>query len=267
MRTAMCYVVVALILLGLPQPGPAQSRSAAGQYGMFGPRDLGSSLKPGETRYLRDMRTPRSAAFGGARSRFPQTPGSAPQATMAPRSLIRELPYAPAGIPPVGSEVYLNSAGLPVALPALPPTEVPIVTPALPVEPALELPLVAEGTEVPADAAADAATPEPMLEEGAVETEMPAQLPRTQAAPPELRPGFQYERPSSVRLAAKLSRQLSASPRIERISPIQVQIQGQTAVLNGVVASQYDRRVAEQVVRLEPAISDVRNNLTIRPNR
>jgi osmotically-inducible protein OsmY len=60
---------------------------------------------------------------------------------------------------------------------------------------------------------------------------------------------------------------LTASPRIEKLSPIQVQVQGQTAVLRGVVASEYDRRVAEQVVRMQPGIWEVKNELTLPPRR
>ena len=272
MGKAVVGAVISLILFGLPTVGSAQARDPARQYGMFGPRDLGGSLKPGETRYLRDLRIPRSTAFGATRSRFPQTPGSNIPAPIAPRSLLRELPYVPAGIPPVGSQVYVDSAGVPVAVPVVPPVDAAILTPELPPEAAAESTSPENESAAPFGPPSDAAVLEPVPLQGTsleetIEQQTYAPLPQPRPAQPELRAGFSYGRPSPARLAARLSQQLSASPRIEKLSPIRVQIQGATAILHGAVASTYDRRVAEQVLRLEPGIVDVQNNLTVQPSR
>jgi len=46
---------------------------------------------------------------------------------------------------------------------------------------------------------------------------------------------------------------------------MEVTIEGETAVLRGVVATEHDRRIAEQVARLEPGIRRVENLLTVAP--
>jgi hypothetical protein len=45
--------------------------------------------------------------------------------------------------------------------------------------------------------------------------------------------------------------------------PLAVKLQGQTAILEGEVATDHDRRVAEQLVRLEPGVWEVRNLLIV----
>ncbi|MHC4180946.1 MAG: BON domain-containing protein [Planctomycetota bacterium] len=67
--------------------------------------------------------------------------------------------------------------------------------------------------------------------------------------------------PSAVSTA--LVRRLSRSRRVRTVSPVEVVIQGQTATLRGVVATDYDRALAGQLARLEVGIWQVRNELEV----
>jgi hypothetical protein len=60
-----------------------------------------------------------------------------------------------------------------------------------------------------------------------------------------------------------LSARLSQSQRIGALSPVQVLLQGQTATLRGAVATDYDRALAQQVMLLEPGVSQVKNELVV----
>ncbi len=51
--------------------------------------------------------------------------------------------------------------------------------------------------------------------------------------------------------------------RIESRGPVQVTLEGQTAILRGVVATEHDREVAGSVALLEPGVSLVRNELRV----
>jgi hypothetical protein len=56
-----------------------------------------------------------------------------------------------------------------------------------------------------------------------------------------------------------LSRPASISPTAR----VRVTVQGQTAILQGTVTSEYERQLVEQMARLEPGIWQVRNELTL----
>jgi osmotically-inducible protein OsmY len=60
-----------------------------------------------------------------------------------------------------------------------------------------------------------------------------------------------------------LVQRLSRSPRVQAVSPIEVLVQGQTATLQGIVATDYDRALAAQIALLEPGIFQVRNELVV----
>ena len=51
--------------------------------------------------------------------------------------------------------------------------------------------------------------------------------------------------------------------RIQFRGPMQISIAQRTATLRGAVASEYDRMLAEQLIRLEPGIRQVQNELTV----
>jgi len=59
------------------------------------------------------------------------------------------------------------------------------------------------------------------------------------------------------------SSQLVQRGRLQSLSPVVVSVRGETAILQGAVASQHDRDLAEQMVRLEPGVAQVDNMLTV----
>jgi osmotically-inducible protein OsmY len=62
-------------------------------------------------------------------------------------------------------------------------------------------------------------------------------------------------------MQADIRQALDLSPRLTNGRGIQVAVNGPTVVLQGNVASQRERRVAELVVRMTPGVRDVRNEL------
>jgi len=81
----------------------------------------------------------------------------------------------------------------------------------------------------------------------------------------QLSAGFPYAAPSGDAVSAALQRRLEVSPRIERRGPITVRLEGKTAVLSGLVATQHDRELAARVALLEVGVAEVRNELAVAP--
>lgn len=88
-----------------------------------------------------------------------------------------------------------------------------------------------------------------------------ARQPRPYA--PRLVVGFDYALPTSAELAQTLERQVLRVPGLQRLGPIEVSVEGQTAILRGVVSSEHQRDVAEQVVLLEPGVRAIQNELVV----
>jgi BON domain len=78
-----------------------------------------------------------------------------------------------------------------------------------------------------------------------------------------LKLGFAPKPVSLTQFTAKFESRLSNLPGITAISPIRVTMDGSTAVLKGVVASEQDRELAAGVALLEPEVATVRNELTV----
>ena len=78
-----------------------------------------------------------------------------------------------------------------------------------------------------------------------------------------IRVGFSRSVVAPSRVSTALAQRLSRSRRVQTVSPVEVVIQGRTATLRGVVATGYDRALAEQLARLEPGIGQVRNELVV----
>lgn len=68
--------------------------------------------------------------------------------------------------------------------------------------------------------------------------------------------------PSAVE--ASLQRHLRELPGVRWTSPLEVTVDGRTAILRGAVASERDRELAEALVQFEPGISEIQNDLEIR---
>ena len=75
--------------------------------------------------------------------------------------------------------------------------------------------------------------------------------------------GFTQAPVATPKVTARLERRLANLPAISAIGPIRVEMDGQTAVLRGVVASQADKDLAEGLLYLEPEISVVQNELIV----
>jgi osmotically-inducible protein OsmY len=80
-----------------------------------------------------------------------------------------------------------------------------------------------------------------------------------------VRVGFDYTPPPPAQLGSTVAARLEDCTRIRLRSPVEVSMEGTTAVLRGVVATEHDRVMAEQLARLEPGIWKVQNELTVAP--
>lgn len=89
------------------------------------------------------------------------------------------------------------------------------------------------------------------------------------AAPPvpqfraSLSVDFAHPNVSSTAMLGNLSKRLGNTLGLKIQKPIQVTVQGSTAVLQGEVETEHDRFLAEQVARLEPGVWAVRNELSV----
>ena len=81
---------------------------------------------------------------------------------------------------------------------------------------------------------------------------------------PRLTLGFDYAAPAPSKISSTLAQQLKEIPSLDVKSPIEVSVEGTTATLRGVVASERDRALIEQIALFEPGISSVRNLLTLK---
>jgi len=61
--------------------------------------------------------------------------------------------------------------------------------------------------------------------------------------------------------SGRIASALEGTAQIKKRSPIRVDVVGETAILRGRVATQRDRELAENLVRFEPGIWDVKNLL------
>jgi osmotically-inducible protein OsmY len=75
--------------------------------------------------------------------------------------------------------------------------------------------------------------------------------------------GFSYAPVNTTAVAATLVKRLQGHHGIKSSAPIEVAVQGQTAILRGEVSSDHDRLLAEQLLRLEPGIWLVQNELKV----
>ena len=82
---------------------------------------------------------------------------------------------------------------------------------------------------------------------------------------PRLKVGFDVPLPAEQQVQAQLTNLLRSCPHLHQTSPIEVLLEGRTATLRGTVASERDRILAQQLILFEPGISQVKNELTVRP--
>jgi hypothetical protein len=68
---------------------------------------------------------------------------------------------------------------------------------------------------------------------------------------------------ASSQVSSTMARHLAAMPALHWAAPPQVELQGRTAILRGVAATEHDRDLAERVVRLEATVDQVQNLLEV----
>lgn len=70
---------------------------------------------------------------------------------------------------------------------------------------------------------------------------------------------------TTVTPSVDLQQRLSTSPGMQGVSNLQVFLQGDTAILRGKVGSDYSKQLAAAMVRLEPGVYNVENQLEVVP--
>ena len=78
-----------------------------------------------------------------------------------------------------------------------------------------------------------------------------------------LHAAFDYPKTPAAQMSLAMTRRLSKSLAALSGSDLDVEIRDGTATLRGAVATDHDRRVAERMVRLEPGVWRVKNDLTV----
>lgn len=85
---------------------------------------------------------------------------------------------------------------------------------------------------------------------------------RTLRAP--LRVAFDVTRPTSTTVSTQFQNRLTTLPAFREIAPgVQISVENRVATLEGSVKTQRDKELVERLAKLEPGISDVKNNLTV----
>jgi len=87
------------------------------------------------------------------------------------------------------------------------------------------------------------------------EARMPLSIP--------IRLGFPSRPFVGTQFAGRFENRLAKLPALKALGPIEVTMDGQTAILTGRVATEADRQLAEGVARLEPEVADVQNDLVV----
>jgi len=87
------------------------------------------------------------------------------------------------------------------------------------------------------------------------------------ATPPPVRTaltlGFEPATAAPRQVSSAIAEHLGALPALHWQVPAQVEMQGRTAILRGVAATEHDRDLAERVVRLEPTVDQVQNQIEV----
>jgi hypothetical protein len=78
--------------------------------------------------------------------------------------------------------------------------------------------------------------------------------------------GFNAPKPPASVIGTRLETHLSTTRGLERLGPIQVEVQGRLVVLRGTVRTEHDRLLAEQLALLEPGVGEVQNELQVPPD-
>ena len=75
--------------------------------------------------------------------------------------------------------------------------------------------------------------------------------------------GFELGRGPGAEVSSTIAEHLVALPALHWQGPVQVEMQGRTAILRGMAATEHDRDLAERVVRLEATVDQVQNQIAV----
>jgi len=78
-----------------------------------------------------------------------------------------------------------------------------------------------------------------------------------------LRLGFQPTSASNLATSAAMTQRMIKMPGLSQAGSINASLEGQTAVLRGTVPTEADRKLAEALMKLEPGVIGVRNELVV----
>lgn len=81
---------------------------------------------------------------------------------------------------------------------------------------------------------------------------------------PRLSVDFDFARPPAAEVNSRLTRRLESSLALAGTGRVEVSVEGATATLRGEVASERDRKLARLMLLLEPGISNVQDELTVK---
>lgn len=90
-----------------------------------------------------------------------------------------------------------------------------------------------------------------------------ARIPRSPIYDPHLTLSFPYKNPADQARATALSRRLQVCLANRVSGQIEVSLEGRTATLQGMVASESDRALVQRMLLFEPGVSQVRNELVV----
>ena len=85
---------------------------------------------------------------------------------------------------------------------------------------------------------------------------------RTQVQP-VITLGFPAPKADYVAVSTALSRRIEQNAQTGRIGAVRIELADGVAVANGTVAGEYDKKVAENMLRLQPGVSEIDSNIQI----
>lgn len=97
------------------------------------------------------------------------------------------------------------------------------------------------------------------------QTAQPAMPPRVRMYAPRLRVAFDFVPTADSEVSSRLTRCLASALPAESSSRIEVSAAGDAAILRGAVASERERKLAELLLKFEPGIARVQNQLRVQP--
>jgi len=78
--------------------------------------------------------------------------------------------------------------------------------------------------------------------------------------------GFVPPTPNYARVSTTLSQRMDNTVQTGRLATVQLELSDGVAVVSGSVASEHDKKVAENMIRLQPGVQEVQSNIQLDPS-